>query len=462
VLAHGAGALPGGDRPSRPTPARSGLEGGKMLLRINDTDPGTVETIEGCARAVSALADSGLVAMVEPLPYGRAGSLVLRRDAASSVRAVAQRSELLDGTRVPLFAGVFAIFGHGNVLGMDAALYDVRDQLPTWRGQTEEGMPLAAVAYAKATERRQVVPPSGRGSAARGAGGAGPHLMWRHRVRRAAQGHAGARQGEGGLRAGGATAARGGCRVPGAPARALHGPTRRRAHRVGRDRPRAVARPGVGQQQAGPLPAAGARGQACLPSSRGPPTWTRSSTSSGSSPTWIRARQPLPGHGPRRLLRGEQPQDHPALPRADHLCAPQAGGAEGPRAGPAGEPLARRGRPGRRHVRPPVRRTDMPDLLDALAELDRDTYCVIEQDLYRVEPHIPLPVQARAARYYRACGLGPMRRPRTDPRADPRCPSRSDCSPPSPCPRGQCRGEDCVAPAAARPSPFHQRRIEDP
>jgi 3D-(3,5/4)-trihydroxycyclohexane-1,2-dione acylhydrolase (decyclizing) len=70
---------------------------------------------------------------------------------------VAQRSELLDGTPAPLFAGVFGIFGHGNVLGLGTALYDVQDQLPTWRGQTEEGMALAAVAYAKATDRRQVM-----------------------------------------------------------------------------------------------------------------------------------------------------------------------------------------------------------------------------------------------------------------------------------------------------------------
>ena len=70
---------------------------------------------------------------------------------------MAQRSQMLDGTEVPLFAGVFGIFGHGNVLGLGTALYDVRDELPTWRGQTEEGMALAAVAYAKATERRQIM-----------------------------------------------------------------------------------------------------------------------------------------------------------------------------------------------------------------------------------------------------------------------------------------------------------------
>ncbi len=69
----------------------------------------------------------------------------------------AQRSELLDGTRVPLFAGVFGIFGHGNVLGIGTALQEVQDELPTWRGQTEQGMALAAVAYARATDRRQVM-----------------------------------------------------------------------------------------------------------------------------------------------------------------------------------------------------------------------------------------------------------------------------------------------------------------
>src|SRR5215213_10078897 len=70
---------------------------------------------------------------------------------------LAQRSELLDGTEVPLFAGVFGIFGHGNVLGLGTALHAVRDELPTWRGHTEQGMALAAVAHAKATDRRQVM-----------------------------------------------------------------------------------------------------------------------------------------------------------------------------------------------------------------------------------------------------------------------------------------------------------------
>ncbi len=70
---------------------------------------------------------------------------------------LAQRSELLDGREVPLFAGVFAIFGHGNVLGLGTALHAVRDRFPIWRGQNEQGMALAAAAYAKAMDRRQVM-----------------------------------------------------------------------------------------------------------------------------------------------------------------------------------------------------------------------------------------------------------------------------------------------------------------
>jgi inosose dehydratase len=53
---------------------------------------------------------------------------------------------------------------------------------------------------------------------------------------------------------------------------------------------------------------------------------------------------------------------------------------------------------------------DMPPFLDALGKLDREIFAVIEQDLYPVEPHIPLPIGARTAGYYAGCGLGPVRR----------------------------------------------------
>ncbi|MFC0439735.1 3D-(3,5/4)-trihydroxycyclohexane-1,2-dione acylhydrolase (decyclizing) [Kutzneria buriramensis] len=69
---------------------------------------------------------------------------------------IAQRTELFDGTEAPLFPGVYAIFGHGNVLGLGTALEEQREQIPVWRGHNEQGMALAAVGYAKATHRRQV------------------------------------------------------------------------------------------------------------------------------------------------------------------------------------------------------------------------------------------------------------------------------------------------------------------
>jgi len=69
---------------------------------------------------------------------------------------VAQRIEI-DGALRPLFPGAFAIFGHGNVTCLGPSLEAVRDVLPTWRGQNEQGMALAAVAYAKAMRRRQIM-----------------------------------------------------------------------------------------------------------------------------------------------------------------------------------------------------------------------------------------------------------------------------------------------------------------
>lgn len=45
---------------------RAGYDGGKMLCRIDLSDPGTAPTLEACGRAVSELASYGLMAMVEP------------------------------------------------------------------------------------------------------------------------------------------------------------------------------------------------------------------------------------------------------------------------------------------------------------------------------------------------------------------------------------------------------------
>ncbi|MCM2291790.1 3D-(3,5/4)-trihydroxycyclohexane-1,2-dione acylhydrolase (decyclizing) [Allorhizobium sp. BGMRC 0089] len=58
---------------------------------------------------------------------------------------------------VPFIAGVWAIFGHGNVAGLGEALYGVREELPTWRGQNEQSMAHAAIAYAKQLGRRRAM-----------------------------------------------------------------------------------------------------------------------------------------------------------------------------------------------------------------------------------------------------------------------------------------------------------------
>jgi len=61
-------------------------------------------------------------------------------------------------------------------------------------------------------------------------------------------------------------------------------------------------------------------------------------------------------------------------------------------------------------LEPPYGLPAMPPLLQALASLDRDIFAVVEQDLYPVEADVPLPIAARTAGYFVACGLGPARR----------------------------------------------------
>ena len=68
----------------------------------------------------------------------------------------AQRIEV-GGEVVPLFAGVFAIFGHGNVTCLGHELEQAQDTLPTWRGQNEQGMALAACGFARAAKRRRIM-----------------------------------------------------------------------------------------------------------------------------------------------------------------------------------------------------------------------------------------------------------------------------------------------------------------
>src|SRR5262245_48837589 len=68
----------------------------------------------------------------------------------------AQQTEI-DREEQPLFAGVWAIFGHGNVAGLGEALHGVRDVLPTYRAHNEQAMAHAAIAYAKQMRRRRAM-----------------------------------------------------------------------------------------------------------------------------------------------------------------------------------------------------------------------------------------------------------------------------------------------------------------
>ncbi|MQA96782.1 MAG: aldolase [Streptosporangiales bacterium] len=71
------------------------FDGGKMLFRIDPGDPGSVRTMEACARAVTALARRGLTAMVEPFISRRVDGRI-RNDlrAEAVIRSVAVASGL--------------------------------------------------------------------------------------------------------------------------------------------------------------------------------------------------------------------------------------------------------------------------------------------------------------------------------------------------------------------------------
>ncbi len=75
--------------------ARRGLDGGKMLTRIDLADPGTVATLQACAEAVTALAEHEVMAMVEPFwSTRRDGKVVNLLDPESTIRSIGVASGL--------------------------------------------------------------------------------------------------------------------------------------------------------------------------------------------------------------------------------------------------------------------------------------------------------------------------------------------------------------------------------
>ncbi len=63
----------------------------------------------------------------------------------------------IDGKKLPLFAGVWAIFGHGNVAGIGEALQRCARPCPPSAPITSRRMAHAAVAFAKASRRRRMM-----------------------------------------------------------------------------------------------------------------------------------------------------------------------------------------------------------------------------------------------------------------------------------------------------------------
>ena len=77
--------------------------------------------------------------------------------AQALVRYLAAQRTRVAGEEVALFAGVWAIFGHGNVAGIGEALHQVRESFPTFRAHNEQAMAHAAIAFAKAARRRRMM-----------------------------------------------------------------------------------------------------------------------------------------------------------------------------------------------------------------------------------------------------------------------------------------------------------------
>jgi 3D-(3,5/4)-trihydroxycyclohexane-1,2-dione acylhydrolase (decyclizing) len=62
-----------------------------------------------------------------------------------------------DGREEKFVKGIFAIFGHGNVLGIGQALEEDPGDLEVYQGRNEQGMAHAAVAFAKQKNRKQIM-----------------------------------------------------------------------------------------------------------------------------------------------------------------------------------------------------------------------------------------------------------------------------------------------------------------
>lgn len=63
----------------------------------------------------------------------------------------------MDGKEEQFVDGIFAIFGHGMVVGLGQALEENPGHLRVYQGRNEQGMAHAAIAYAKQNNRRKII-----------------------------------------------------------------------------------------------------------------------------------------------------------------------------------------------------------------------------------------------------------------------------------------------------------------
>lgn len=96
--------------------ADAGYQGGKMLMRIDPDDPATVATMTACAGAVDALAERGLMAMVEPFISGRDSTGRVRNDLSTeavvrsaAVAAGLGRTSAHTWLKLPVVEGMDAV-----------------------------------------------------------------------------------------------------------------------------------------------------------------------------------------------------------------------------------------------------------------------------------------------------------------------------------------------------------------
>ncbi len=77
--------------------------------------------------------------------------------AQAVVKYISAQYSVADGERQRFVPAAFGIFGHGNVAGLGQALDEYNDDLPFIQGRNEQALAHAAIAFAKASRRRQAL-----------------------------------------------------------------------------------------------------------------------------------------------------------------------------------------------------------------------------------------------------------------------------------------------------------------